>query len=277
MPDSKGSSENKKIDAYGATYGNFAEQIYTEIRREAFGDDIGQNSWLTSNEQDQFISWLKLNPESHVLDVGCGAGGPTLRLARLSGSNVLGIDREAKGIKAATVSASTQGLSTHARFQVCDASQPLSFPGESFDAVVCVDAIIHLPKRDKVLAEWARVLKPSGMVLFTDALILTGPVSNAELSIRTPVGYGLLVPPGENERLLSMAGFKALKSVDTTENTAIIAQRRYAARTARAEALVKIEGKEIYEGLQEMFRIAALLARERRLSRFAHLAVKKAS
>ncbi len=33
---------------YDASYGNFETELYSEIRREAFGDDIGQNSWLTA-------------------------------------------------------------------------------------------------------------------------------------------------------------------------------------------------------------------------------------
>ena len=41
---------------YDAAYGNFRTSLYEEIRREAFGEDIGQNSWLTADEQDKFLS-----------------------------------------------------------------------------------------------------------------------------------------------------------------------------------------------------------------------------
>jgi hypothetical protein len=34
---------------YNANYGNFQTELYAQIRREAFGEDIGQNSWLTSD------------------------------------------------------------------------------------------------------------------------------------------------------------------------------------------------------------------------------------
>jgi hypothetical protein len=47
---------------YDANYGNFQTELYEQIRREAFGEDIGQNSWLTANEQDKFLSWLNLFP-----------------------------------------------------------------------------------------------------------------------------------------------------------------------------------------------------------------------
>jgi hypothetical protein len=45
---------------YNANYESFQSELYTQIRREAFGEDIGQNSWLTANEQDRFLEWLDL-------------------------------------------------------------------------------------------------------------------------------------------------------------------------------------------------------------------------
>ncbi len=43
-----------------SNYGNFQTGLYAQIRHEAFGEDIGQNSWLTSDEQDRFLEWLNL-------------------------------------------------------------------------------------------------------------------------------------------------------------------------------------------------------------------------
>ena len=62
---------NETIDHYGGTYGNFETDLYRDIRQATFGEDIGQTGWLSAEEQDQFISWLQLSPESRVLDVAC--------------------------------------------------------------------------------------------------------------------------------------------------------------------------------------------------------------
>jgi hypothetical protein len=56
------------VSHYNANYGNFQTELYAQIRREAFGDDIGQNSWLTSDEQDKFLDWLGLSPGKTLLD-----------------------------------------------------------------------------------------------------------------------------------------------------------------------------------------------------------------
>src|ERR1700731_3987932 len=60
---------------YNANYGNFQTELYAQIRQEAFGEDIGQNSWLTSDEQDRFLEWLDLFPGKTLPDVAFGAGG----------------------------------------------------------------------------------------------------------------------------------------------------------------------------------------------------------
>ena len=51
---------------YDTTYGNFQTSLYQEIRREAYGEDIGQNGWLTADEQNKFISWLGLTEATSI-------------------------------------------------------------------------------------------------------------------------------------------------------------------------------------------------------------------
>src|SRR6266446_10234750 len=55
---------------YTLTYGHFAHPVLAEIRQETFGEDIGQNSWVTADEYRHYLSWLELNAASHVLDIG---------------------------------------------------------------------------------------------------------------------------------------------------------------------------------------------------------------
>src|SRR5271157_496154 len=73
---------------YDANYNNFQTDLYEQIRREAFGEDIGQNSWLTADEQDRFLSWLDLSSGKTLLDVACGAWRPGA--AHRSGSPGIG-------------------------------------------------------------------------------------------------------------------------------------------------------------------------------------------
>jgi hypothetical protein len=62
------------VDHYGAHYRDFAADVYAEVRRAAFGEDVGQNSWITVDELDRLVSRLELGPETRLLDVACGSG-----------------------------------------------------------------------------------------------------------------------------------------------------------------------------------------------------------
>ena len=79
---------------YGAHYREFADEVYSALRRAEFGDDFGQNNWLTLPELERFASQLELAAGVRLLDVACGAGGPALHLAELTGCAVTGVDLE---------------------------------------------------------------------------------------------------------------------------------------------------------------------------------------
>jgi cyclopropane fatty-acyl-phospholipid synthase-like methyltransferase len=95
----------KRIDLFDSTYSHFTKQGLETIRKETFGQDIGQNSWTTVDEYDRFLSWLDLRPEHHVLEVASGSGGPALYVANRAGCRVTGIDANEAGVATATQSA----------------------------------------------------------------------------------------------------------------------------------------------------------------------------
>ncbi len=264
----------ESVSHYDASYGHFGQTLYADIRRETYGDDIGQNGWLTSTEQDRFIGWLKLSTGSRLLDIACGSGGPTLRIASRTQAPVHGVDIHEDGIAAARRQAGEQGLADRATFEVLSAAEPLPFPAESFDTVMCIDAINHLPDRPRVLADWSRVLKPGGRMLFTDPIVVTGPLTNEEIAIRGSIGFFLFVPPLLDDRLLRELNLKIEVKEDVTENMANTAQRWHAARAKREVDLRRVEGDETFEGQQRFFEVAARIATERRLSRIAYVAAK---
>jgi 2-polyprenyl-3-methyl-5-hydroxy-6-metoxy-1,4-benzoquinol methylase len=256
---------------YNANYGSFQTELYAQIRHEAFGEDIGQNSWLTSDEQDRFLRWLNLSPGKALLDVACGAGGPALRIATTTGCSVLGIDVHEQAITAARSLAAQRGLAERAEFRSTDANRPLPFSDVKFDAITCIDAINHFSDRQLVVAGWARLLKPGGRLLFTDPITLTGPLTNVEIAVRSSAGFYLFVPQGYDERVIAQCGLRLLVCADATGNMAKVAEARRVARASRSAALREIEGDQAFEGQQEFLAVAARVAREGRLSRFVYV------
>jgi SAM-dependent methyltransferase len=266
--------QDEVVDLYGASYGGFASDVYAEVRREAWGEEVGQNSWLTREELERFSSQLRLGESSRLLEVACGSGGPALHVARSTGCELVGVDVHEDGVANATRLAREAGLDSRATFLRADGNEKLPFEDESFGGLLCIDAINHLRDRSRVIRDWARLLQPGGRMLFTDPITVTGPLGSDEIAIRASIAYFLFVPLGVNERLLREAGLGVLAIEDATENMATVAGRWLAARAKRADALREIEGDETFQGQQRFLEVAALLAREGRLSRFVYLAEK---
>lgn len=120
------------------------------------------------------------------------------------------------------------------------------------------------------------VLRPGRRAVFTDPVVVTGPVTNDELALRSSIGLFLFVPPGINERFIEQAGLRLVRQEDVTGNASRIAGRWHDARHAHKEELLPIEGEQRFEGLQRFFEAVHRLTSERRLSRIAYLVEKRA-
>jgi SAM-dependent methyltransferase len=259
---------------YSTTYSLFDDAVSAQLRQEIYGEDIGQNSWLTADEYRAWLAWLNLTPETHALEVACGSGGPALFLARTTGARVTGVDIDAHGVAQANRMAQALDLAERANFQRVDASKPLSFEVAAFDAILCIDAINHLPDRLTVLGEWRRMLKPGGRLLFTDPLVVTGPLSSEEIAIRSSMGLAYFAPPDEDARLILQAGLTLERVENATASVALIGERRVRAREARRAEVIAREGQETFDRLQRFYAMALTLASEGRLSREVFLAHK---
>jgi SAM-dependent methyltransferase len=266
--------ETKRVDLFDSTYANFSARVLDEIRKETYGVDIGQNSWTTADEYDRFITWLNLKKDSIVVENASGSGGPARYLARKVGCRIIGVDSNESGVETATRLAREAGDADRVEFRVADATARLPFDDNQFDALMCIDSMNHFPNRLEVLREWQRVLAPGGRALFTDPVVITGPVTNDELALRSSIGLFVFVPPMLTERFIEDAGMRLIRQEDVTENAAMTAGRWHDARASRRGDLVKIEGEDRFDGLQRFFAAVHRLTRERRLSRFLYVAEK---
>jgi SAM-dependent methyltransferase len=264
---------SKQVDLYNSTYGNFQQEVLAAVRREAFGEDIGQNSWITTDEYDTFYSWLNLSTSDHILEIASGSGGPSLYLARKFKCRITGLDVNEEGIKTANQQALDAKI-PDVRYQFADVTQRLPFEDETFDALMCMDSANHFRDRLSVLREWYRVLKSGKRILFTDPVVMTGPVSNEELAARSNIGFFIFIPLEVTQRFVQEAGFKLLRCEDVTGNVELTSGRWHASRQKHREDLIKIEGEERFDGLQKFFSTVHQLTSERRLSRFVFLAEK---
>jgi SAM-dependent methyltransferase len=262
------------VDLYNTAYTHFANSAEAAVRQQTYGEDIGQSSWMTAREWLSFADRLQITPDSHVLEVGSGSGGPATYLAVKRGCRITGVDINQHGVENGIALAKANDLADRVRFHAIDAGVPLPFESDTFDAIVSNDAMCHILQRLEVLRDWHRVLRPGGLALFTDAMVITGLISHDELATRSSIGVYLFVPPGENERLLREAGFEVLEVADLTASAADVSRRWHDARAEYRDVLMSTEGPENFDGLQRFLACVHTLSVERRLSRYSYLAKK---
>jgi len=261
-----------RTDFYSIQYARFGSALAAEIRREVFGEDIGQQGWRTAAEQAEIADFLRVGQVNLVLDVACGSGGPSLAFVERTGCRLTGVDREEVGIGYAQAQVLARGLSGRATFSVLDCEKPLPFEEGGFDAVMCIDAISHLRDRYETLRDWARLLRNGGRLVFTDVAVITGAITKSELDIRVASGPFVFVPPGINEDAIKAAGLTLLRLEDRTTAIVEIGTRMCSARARHAATLKQEEGADGFEKRQRLYATAAELAKSSRLSRFLYVA-----
>ena len=263
------------VNLYNNVYGDYESHAEAAVRRQTYGEDIGQSSWMTATEWLRFADQLQVQPESHVLEIGSGSGGPAVHLAAARGCQVTGVDINDHGVRNAERLAASRGVADRV---TSGWWTPISL----------------FPFRRRHLTRWSQTTRcatsriawryfaigtacrPHGRILFTDAMIVSGLVSHEELAVRSSIGFYLFVPPGENERLIVQAGFTLVGTEDVTDSAAAIAQLWHDAREEHRVALVEREGDANFAGLQRFLACVQRLSAERRLSRYCYLAEKAA-
>lgn len=262
---------------YASQYARFTSDVAAAVRREVYGEDLGQQGWRTLDEQAAIVEMIDELSPCHVLDIACGSGGPSLALVERTGCRLTGVDVEAEGIGQAERQALARGFADRARFATLDCSRRLPFEDRTFDLVVCIDAALHLGDRFVALADWSRLLRSGGRLIYTDAAVLTGPLSREEINIRASQGPFLLTPPGLNERAVDAAGLVLRRRQDRTRAIAEIASRWHAARERHAADLQREEGADWFARRQRFLATTADLAASGRLSRFLYVAERPAA
>lgn len=159
-----------------------------------------------------FLPARDLKPFSslRILDIGCGGGLVCEPLARL-GAAVTGIDPAAANVEAAKLHAAPQGLQIEYRTARIE---DLASEGASFDAVLCLEVVEHVPDVGAFLKTCASVVRPGGIMVLSTlnrtlkafALAIVG----AEYVLRwLPAGthqWDRFVTPRELEQYLVSAG-----------------------------------------------------------------------
>ena len=164
----------------------------------------------------ELIELAAFTPDLHILDVGCGIGGSTRRLAHETGCRVTGIDLSAEYIDTAERLTELLNMQDRVDFRAASALD-LPFADDEFDGVWSLQMNMNVEDKLSWLSETRRVLKPAGRAVLYE--VCGGAVTPQYFPVPwaqdQPMSF--LVPPDAFRETLLAAGFEIAVWNDRTE------------------------------------------------------------
>jgi cyclopropane fatty-acyl-phospholipid synthase-like methyltransferase len=195
---------------------------------------------------------LNLGPESRVIEIGSGFGGPARYLAQSAGCHVIALELQDHMHNLAASLTSRCGLDKRVSHVLGNAlTYPL--PQAALDGVVSWLAVHHIPERRQLLKRFAKALRPGGQIYIED-LYERAPFAESDRPDVAQTLFGVtLTSTADFIRDLTAAGFTNVSLTDMTADwTAFCAGRAAAWRSAR-DRHIRVHGEETYSRLAKFF------------------------
>ncbi len=135
-------------------------QLKDSMRSAWMAGDFGKIAHTVAAAAEAFVGRLPVEPGDRVLDVACGTGNSAIPMSR-RGAIVTGVDIAPNLVQQARERAAAEGLSI--AFDEGDAEQ-LPYADASFDMAITMFGAMFAPRPELVAAEFARVVRPGGML-----------------------------------------------------------------------------------------------------------------
>ncbi len=164
----------------------------------------------------ELIRLARFTPDMHILDVGCGVGGSTRRLAYEIGCQVTGVDLSDEYIDAAERLTKLFNMQTRAKFHAASALD-MPFEDNSFDGAWSIQMNMNIEDKLGLMKEIFRVLKPGGRAVLYELCAH----KNTPVYYPTPWAQdntmSFLVVPEEFRKIITDAGFEIDAWTDKTD------------------------------------------------------------
>ncbi len=243
------------LSARGIALEGLTEEILKDHDQDHFGG-------IEAN--DLLITKAGIARDHVVLDVCSGMGGPARYLAQRVGCRVTGLDFTHSRHLAAQRLTRLVGLDRLVSFRHGNALD-MPFEDASFDAVIGQEAWCHVPEKPRLIAECARVVKPRGVIAFTD-ILRKDALSHAEMARLTrEMTFPSLESLDGYAALLESRGCSVLARDDLSEHWARILVQRLAMYRGLEDETVRKFGAEHFHKWDQMYAFFVGLYQEGKL------------
>jgi ubiquinone/menaquinone biosynthesis C-methylase UbiE len=211
-------------------------QVLDQLVKDGFDPSSLDQDILQDYDQDHFGGLVatdtlarlaKIGGSSHVLDVCSGLGGPARYLAHHYGSQVTGIDLNQSRVDGAVRLTEMVGLEKKVSFCRANALSN-DLPSAKFDSLIAQEAFCHIPNKPELLAECVRVLKPGGLIAFTDILEGVSMTTPVRERLRQEMTFMELNTLDGYRALLEASGCRVKEVADLSEEWAQVLIKRLA-------------------------------------------------
>jgi SAM-dependent methyltransferase len=174
----------------------------------------------------EFAGRLGIQPDLHLLDVGCGIGGPSRLFADEHGCQVTGVDLTEEFCQVAALLSARVGLAERIQYRHASALA-LPFEEAAFDGAYSIHAAMNIADKERLYAEIGRVVKPGGVFGLYDVLQGPGGAPRFPVPWAEEPSTSFLVTAEELCDLLAAAGFEVVASRDrSARGLAFMAETR---------------------------------------------------
>lgn len=142
------------------------EKAWSDAFGEQYPAGLQHYGYLTNHDLSVFSSKLQLPQGASLLDIGCGKGGPGLKLAEQLSLRLTGVDVVEEAIIQAEAFKQSFSLSFPATFKTGHFYE-IPLEDASMDAVICIDSLWAAPDKLQAMREIRRVMKLGAKFIFT--------------------------------------------------------------------------------------------------------------
>ena len=187
-----------------------------------------------------------IRPEHLVLDVCSGLGGPARYVAFRIGCRVTGIDLTTSRVEAARRLTARVGLTALVEFVQGDATR-MPFPDQSYDRVFGQEAWVHIEDKTALVREIHRVLKPGGLVAFTDIVAVRPLTAERTAQLAGEMQFPPIVTAEQYLAAFARAGFHIDRHDDLTADWKAILIARLEMYRSLRDTTIERFGQAHYE------------------------------
>ncbi len=223
------------------TMGDVGRRILDALAAEGVDIDRLTCAHLTSIDQFHTRGMMATREQAeaaapaegmHILDVGCGVGGPARYLAETYRCRVTGVDLTAEYVEVATMLSARTGMEGATEFRQANALD-LPFADGTFDMAWTQNVSMNIDDMDRFYAAVFRVLKPGGKFVSADVTAGDGRAPDYPLPWAREPSISFVSSQDELRAALERAGFGILDWKDTTAD-AVAAQNNPSQQARRS-------------------------------------------